>query len=208
MEKSFSAGSIIKESYRIIKPQFWTVVGRFALLMVLFMFLSIGANNDFIVRLLVSSLSSYVIVLFSMAYAGGGQFRLDTLFENISFKRFVYFFLTCLLAGLAIFGGIILLVIPGIILAVRFAFVRYISVEKGLAPREALKASVLLTKGYRWKIFGFALLCVLINILGALCLLVGLFFTLPLTAIAFGIFYRKLSAPRDEVAEVIVAVVE
>lgn len=113
------------------------------------------------------------------------------------FPLFFKYLFGSILYGLIILGGTILLIIPGIIWAIRFQFFSYFIVDKGLGPIEALKRSSLITRGVKWDLFLFGLLLVLINLLGALCLLIGLFATVPTTMVAMAFVYRKLLTHTD-----------
>ncbi len=93
---------------------------------------------------------------------------------------------------LIIFGGIILLIVPGIIWAIKFQFFSYFIVDKGLGPIEALKKSAVITDGVKWDLFLFGLLLFGINILGALAFGIGLFATIPTTMLALAYVYRSL----------------
>ena len=108
------------------------------------------------------------------------------------FLLFFNYLFGAILYGLIIFGGMISLIIPGIIWAIKFQFYSYFIVDEGLGPIEALKRSSLITKGVKSNLFLFGLL-LLINVLGALCLLVGLFVTIPPVTIAVFFVYRKLA---------------
>jgi uncharacterized membrane protein len=102
---------------------------------------------------------------------------------------------------LIILAGVILLIVPGIVWAVKFSLCYYFVIDKGLGPVEALKASSRTTMGVKWQLFGFFLLCRLINLLGLLCLLVGVFATYPTVLVASALIYRQLSAQTPELAE-------
>ena len=83
---------------------------------------------------------------------------------------------------------------PGIIFMLMFMFVMFIVIDRGLGPVEAMKESARITRGYKWQLLGFVLVLALINVLGMLALLVGLFVTIPVTSLAFAHAYRALSA--------------
>lgn len=102
-----------------------------------------------------------------------------------------------ILYGLIGLGGMILLIVPGIIWLIQFSFYSYLIVDKGLKAVDSLKASSAVTKGARWQLFVFGLLIGLINIAGALCLLVGLLVTIPLTLLAMAHAYRQLLAQSE-----------
>jgi uncharacterized membrane protein len=107
------------------------------------------------------------------------------------------YILSSLLYGLIILGGIILLVIPGIIWGIQFQFFSYFIVDKGLGPIEALKKSSAITRGVKFELLFFGILVGLINLLGALVLLVGLFATIPTTMVAYAYVYRALAKQTD-----------
>ena len=96
---------------------------------------------------------------------------------------------------------LLLLIFPGIIWAVKFSLSRYFVVEKGLGPIEALKASSRTTKGVKWELFGFGIVCTGINLLGLICLVVGVFATWPMIMVAHALVYRQLMAQTPELAE-------
>lgn len=75
-----------------------------------------------------------------------------------------------ILQGLMILGGLILFVIPGIYLAVRYAFVSYRTLENPTQPvKELFKAEARATEGNRMTILFIGLLLILVAlILGAL----------------------------------------
>ncbi|MDR3511184.1 MAG: hypothetical protein P4L73_06100 [Caulobacteraceae bacterium] len=70
-----------------------------------------------------------------------------------------------LLIGLGVCLGIVLLVVPGVILAVAWFVAVPASVIERLAPRAALGRSRALTRGRRWPIFGLLLLLALAGFL-------------------------------------------
>ena len=67
-----------------------------------------------------------------------------------------------LLLALAIVVGLIMLVIPGIIVAAIYAVLVPVTVEERVGVMEAFRRADYLTEGARWKIFGLALLILVI----------------------------------------------
>lgn len=96
-----------------------------------------------------------------------------------------------LLNALAVMGGFLLLIVPGIILAIRLQFGPYLVVDKGAGPLESLKQSFALTKGFTVKLLLFGLVGFLINLAGMLCLFVGLLVSIPVTWLAAVYVYKK-----------------
>lgn len=101
-----------------------------------------------------------------------------------------YFFAT-ILSCIIIVVGFVLLIIPGIYLALRFSMVRYAVIDgKGII--DSLKESGRLTEGVKWKLFLFFVVLTVLNILGFIALFVGLLVTVPITMVAYAHVYQKL----------------
>jgi len=108
-------------------------------------------------------------------------------------KNYLFRYLIAKIAyGLVVVVGLILLIVPGVIWALKYAFVRYLIVDKGLSIKEAFKESSNITQGAKWSIFWLSIMIALINILGALALVVGLFLSIPISIMAYAYVYRKL----------------
>jgi len=77
---------------------------------------------------------------------------------RFGFSRAWPLFVTALLMGLAVLGGVILLIIPGIILAIWFTFFRQVTVLENIGYAKALSRSKALVKGNWWRTLGITLL--------------------------------------------------
>lgn len=110
------------------------------------------------------------------------------------FSDFFTFLLAWVLYGLVVGVGFILLIVPGVIWALKFGFSGFLVVDRKLDPIAAFRESSRLTDGLKGQLFGFALLLIGLNILGALALGVGLFVTVPTTFIAAAYVFRRLQA--------------
>jgi uncharacterized membrane protein len=124
-----------------------------------------------------------------------GKAEIGDLFSAVNF--FFYYLGGAILYGLIVFGGLLLLIVPGIIWSIKFQFFGYFIIDKGMGPIEALKASARITQGVKWELFAFGLLLSLINLAGLLCLVVGVFATIPTTWMASVFVYRHLLATAD-----------
>lgn len=105
------------------------------------------------------------------------------------------YFLASLLYALIVGVGLILLVVPGIIFAVRYVFYGYAVVDRNAAPMDALAQSAAATKGVWGTVSLFGLAVLLLTILGALALGVGLLITTPISVLAAAWVYRRLAGP-------------
>ncbi|HLD25870.1 MAG TPA: hypothetical protein VJC05_02410 [Candidatus Andersenbacteria bacterium] len=102
------------------------------------------------------------------------------------------FFVASFVGGLATVAGLIVFIVPGIYIALRFSQAGYIIVDRKLKGIEALKASWQLTRGTTLQLFFFFLTLIVLNTLGTLLLLIGLLVTLPVTQVATAHVYRRL----------------
>ncbi len=104
------------------------------------------------------------------------------------------------MVALAVLVGLLLLIVPGIIVALALYFTQYATVDRKLWPFEAMKESARITKGHRWQLALLMLAIIGINILGALALVVGLLVTIPVSMLAVARAYRILEHKASEVA--------
>lgn len=127
--------------------------------------------------------------------------KLEDLWQPQIFWRYLG---VSILSFIAIMLGFILLIVPGIIVAIALSFAGILVVEGGMGPVAALKESARLTKGHRMELFKLALASLGVNILGLLALGVGLLVTVPTTMISFIHAYRAIAGKGSEEELVIV----
>ena len=101
-----------------------------------------------------------------------------------------------ILMPIVVFAGLILLIVPGIIWAVRFSLAPLILVDTKIGPIASMKESWAITRGNFWKMLGFWIVIGLINLLGLLIIGVGLLITFPISTFAMIHVYRFLSSSR------------
>jgi hypothetical protein len=82
-------------------------------------------------------------------------------------NRFMPIIAVSILAALGTGLGAMLLLVPGVILAIMWSVALPACVVEGLGPIASLRRSANLTKGYRWKIFGIFLLLMVVSLVGA-----------------------------------------
>jgi len=108
------------------------------------------------------------------------------------FQYFVPLLLLSLIAGLFISIGTILLVIPGVYLAVAYLFASYLVVDRRLDFWPAMELSRRTVKPQWFGYFAFMLLLALLNLAGALLLGLGLLVTIPVSFCAVTAAYADL----------------
>lgn len=87
--------------------------------------------------------------------------------------NYLHIVLASLLTVALIMLGMILLIIPGIIIACRLVFVSYLVMDKKLDPIVAVEESWKMTRGHGWTIFGMAILSFFIFLAGLIMLIIG-----------------------------------
>lgn len=219
--KYFNFTDVLGYGWRIMKANLWFFVGL-GFLFLIITYLPIIAR--FVLRVLDLPKASHItlaillqvlgwvinivlgigLIKIALSFCDERKPRISTLFDAWDcFWRYVG---AGILYGLIILGGFILLIIPGIVWSVKFGLCFYFVIDKGLGPVQAIKASGRTTMGVKWQLFGFGILCGLINLLGLLCLVVGIFATYPTVLVAYALVYRQLLAQTPELSEFGIAI--
>jgi uncharacterized membrane protein len=128
----------------------------------------------------------------SLSIADAKTPRMGDLFD--SFDRMFRCFWATVLYCLIVIVGLVLLVVPGIIWAVKFQFYPYVIADRNARALESIKASGAIATGHVWDLLIFSLALVVVNLLGILALGVGVLITIPLSINAATFIYRKLTA--------------
>ena len=201
-KKNFSNKEAIKYGWGIMKANLWYFVG---ILIVAWLVTGIpGAladhfqNNDMgLLAFLFNIITGVLRVIISIGMIKIAlKFLAEEKPEFMELFRFQGNFWRMvggsILYGLIVVAGLILLIVPGIYWAIKFQWFGYLIVDQKLGPINALKKSAEMTRTVKWQLLGFALVIAGINILGFLCLFIGLFATVPTTLMAYASVYRKL----------------
>ncbi|WP_133300561.1 hypothetical protein [Seongchinamella sediminis] len=107
-------------------------------------------------------------------------------------------FLTAVLMNILIFVGLLLLVLPGIYLAVSYQIALPLMVDKKLGPWQALEASRKII-GHCWfRVLAFDVIAAVVIMLSTLLLGIPLIWAVPALVIAFGILYRNLAGIEED----------
>jgi uncharacterized membrane protein len=100
--------------------------------------------------------------------------------------------------------GLFAILVPGLIIASRLAFVGYIVMDKKVDPIEAVEMSWRLTKGYGWKIFFMGFVSFFILILGFCVVFVGVFPAIMWIKSSFASLYQSILLVKERPAEPVV----
>lgn len=122
--------------------------------------------------------------------------NLERLFDG--YKDFLRIFLAELLVGLAIFCGVLLLIVPGIILFTMFSMTEYVLKDNpGMSATDAMRESARLTEGHRMDIFMLILSFIGWAILSLMTLGIGFLFLSPYYSSTMAHYYEDLKLEAD-----------
>ena len=199
--ETFTASECIRFGWETFKKRPWFLIGAMivywlASWLVSAVFNAIG-NESEVIKVLSTIASWLVTVLLSMGYAAFLLKAHDDV-EHVSLydlwhpqpylKYLGMMILTTIVVGI----GFLLLIVPGIILALMFMFTQYVVIEQNADPIEAMKESKRLTDGHKGTLFLLALMSLGLIIIGAVCLLVGVLVAGPVVMLAMVHAYRLL----------------
>jgi uncharacterized membrane protein len=144
-----------------------------------------------------SSLGSIVgiytnwLALWGFLQIARGVKTIDLAKQAQNFGAFIQYFVTSLVVGLLIGIGFILLIVPGIYLALKYGFAMLLTIDEGLGVGAAMERSSKMTEGRKMNLLGFMVVSLIINIVGAMLLGLGLLITIPVTMLAYTILYLR-----------------
>jgi uncharacterized membrane protein len=148
------------------------------------------------VMVLVLNIISNLITLFltlgglqiSLNVVSGKPFSVGMLFGQGD--KMVRAFFAQILFAIMVVAGLILLIVPGIYLALRYGQFMTAIVDKDMGIMDSFKYSSQLTENNRLNLLVIWLFSILIFIAGCLALIVGLLFAYPMMALMWVIAYR------------------
>jgi hypothetical protein len=202
----FSIDSMVRFGWEAFKRRAWFFVGASVVMALLYGAIGLvsgtidgalthGGDRTTVLGSVVSIglsilLSMGVTAFYLNVYDHPDQADLTALWHPQNFWSYVG---VSILLSVVVGIGFLLLIVPGIILSLMFMFATFIVVDRGLDPFAAMKQSRQITAGYKWQLFLFSLVLMLINLLGALAVVVGLFVSVPVTWLALVHAYRSLA---------------
>jgi len=206
MPRGFSKGEAIRFGWEVTKRHFW-----FFLLTFIIFGVTLSMRNIIsfvkpetsaqaglaiaivILQAIVQMFLTLGLVRISLKFADNEQASLQDLF-GATFRQVNSYFAAGILGTILFIIGTVLLVIPGIIVSIRLSMATYLIMDQNLGPIEAMRRSWAITEGAGWNLFLFAILVVLLNVLGFIALVVGFFWSAPTGVVAFAFIYRKLQS--------------
>lgn len=158
----------------------------------------------------------FPVILFGMAYAflflpvikygenylflkamRDEEATLITLFDGFK-KQYLNIILANLIVTALVIIGFVMLIIPGIIIACRLAFVSFLVMDKNLEPMKAVEKSWQMTKGHGWTIFFMAIISFFLVIGGIIVFIFGVLISIMWIHSAFASLYQAVLNEEDD----------
>lgn len=223
MEKtSFSQSLIFRKSWNFMKKQGVTMVGLYLTFILVSVILSFVSGSDILsVRYILGNLLTFVISwgfgmgfsklilnildgiepkvnVFLSVWSRAWNYLMQEIiilfiigiYSVISYMAATSFYMT-IFPLVYLFIGVLFFFL--VFILIRISFTGLIILDTDLNCAEALKRSWKITKGYVWKLIFMYFSIVLLNVLGLIVFIIGIFFTLPMSQFIYTIAYRMLS---------------
>lgn len=152
--------------------------------------LAFGVAYSFLVGVPLNYGNAYV----NLGVSRGSDPTLSDLFEG--FRNYGAVLGSALLAGLIVFLGLLLFVIPGVWFGLRLSLTPFAVVDRGLGPLEAVKESWSRTRGHALRILAYVVVSFFVLVGGLLLLVVGLIPASMLAGIALAKLYDDMGPAR------------
>lgn len=209
MKPTFTISEVVKTSWGYLKEQIWVLVGLFIGYSILVGILSMFASPTSITASLIVNLIVMVIgIVFMLGYYKNLFQTLDGIEPQFSAYgqqagKFFTYFVASLIYGIIVMIGTVLLIIPGIYMALRLQFFICFIVEEDAGIVDSLKKSWAITDGQVVPLLILALAMIGICIVGFLLLGIGIFVAAPLIYMMSCYVFRILNTPMAVLEEVV-----
>jgi uncharacterized membrane protein len=174
------AGRWISEGWELVKAD----MGTFVLLTLVFCVLSSA------VPIILQGPMIAGMHIFIMKKLLGRRAEFADLF--LGFNYFVPTLVASVLIAIFVSVGMVLCIIPGLVVAAMYKFTYLFIVDKRMDFWPAMQASHAVVKHDYVGFTLFLLLMVLVDVLGVLCCVVGIFVAMPVTIAAITVAYKEI----------------
>lgn len=188
----FDIMSCYSRSWALLKANFWPLVGvNFLICVLSSLLVSTNRHGLYFLGGIFSKVLAGGLFYYFLLKIRGQPATIGDAFAGFT-RAFLNLLVIGLLVTLLVAVGMVCLIFPGIYLAVAYALVTPLAVDKRLGFWEAMETSRQVVTRHWWKVFALLLLFVPILILGALALGVGIFVALPVCVGAVAYAYEDL----------------
>ena len=187
--------SCYERGWNLLKANFWPLVGVTLLIYAIQVVVAAIPYLGLVGTLLIAGALKGGLFAYFLKKARGQPADISDAFSGFG-PLFLPLFLVTLASTVITIAGLILLIIPGIYLAVGYLFIYLLMVDRKLDFWTAMEVSRKVITKQWWRIFGLVLLGILFAILGLACLVVGIFVALPFVLGAITYAYEDLCNPK------------
>jgi hypothetical protein len=149
----------------------------------------------YVLKYLIQSVFNIGQTKISIDIVNGKKTRYSDLFKTQGV--FLKFLLVSILYELTIIGGLILFILPGIYVALRYCFAPILIIDKKMGVAEAFEKSKEMTDGRKLEMIIFFLTSILFIASGLVVFIVGVVVTFGIYELAFIYFYKHLLRESD-----------
>jgi tRNA A-37 threonylcarbamoyl transferase component Bud32 len=189
-------GSCLHRGWALVRSNFWPVVGVTALILLLR-----AAAFFAMIGVVVSGPLLGGLCLYFLKKIRGERAGIGTAFSGFS-RAFLPLFLASFVMTVFTVAGFFCLLLPGIYLAVAWAFTLVLVVDKRLGFWPAMRLSRKTISKHWWKFFGFIIVLSLIKMAGMLVLVVGFLITAPVALAALMYAYEDIFGATKKPADI------
>jgi hypothetical protein len=143
-----------------------------------------------LISLVVSATFGLGLSKIYLRFCDGEKPIFENLFDGLA--RAHIWMASMFIVSIAVVMGLILLLVPGIVMMLRLSLIGFVLVDERTGPIDAIQRSWDITRGHTMDLLALFIVLVGLNILGACCLLIGLFVTVPMSGLAMAYIYREL----------------
>jgi uncharacterized membrane protein len=194
--------------WETFKANFLFLIGLFLVVFVMVWF--VNAASEFegvdtwfakfiidVIGTLVQLVLDMGVIVITLKFVAGERPEFADLFSRAGYV--LHYLGASIIVVVMVSLGLVFLIVPGIYLWIRVGFFGFYIVDEGVGPLDALQKSWDLTRGAVMELFVFWLLVAVVNLVGALFLMVGLFASLPVTSLMTAYMFRRLQGPPPDV---------
>jgi hypothetical protein len=189
-----SIGGCLERSWNLLKANFWPLVGTTFVLFVVMLIAQSIPLIGLLASLLLTGVFYGGLYLYYLKKIRAQPAELGDAFAGFSLA-FLPLMLATLVSSLLTFVGMLLLILPGIYLAVSYAFAYMLVIDKRLEFWAAMEVSRRVITAQWFRVFALILLGAIIACLGVIGLIIGVFITIPILIGAIAYAYEDLCNP-------------
>ena len=189
-----SIGGCISRAWDLLRSDFWPIVGATAVLVIV---AAVAGSIPFLgilVSLLLGGVFYGGLYIYYLKKIRGQPAELGVVFGGFSIAL-VPLIITSLLVNILTGIGVLLLILPGIYLAVSYAFAYMLVIDRQMEFWTAMEVSRRVVTSQWWRMFGLLILACIIGALGVIGLIIGIFITLPICIGSMVYAYEHLCNP-------------